>query len=177
MSVEVDIDGIMEMIKRDNIKPPEREPTFYRPVFKDRTYLHFTKLTKKQKYYIKKYGLETRVDSDGNTVVFGDLNDINCPVCNLPVEHPLLYEKHLKYSKCEDCGKKLPMHYLFELGGIPGCGCYCYDCTFKIDCYFNEAEWRKCGLECPLCMHGEYCKHSTHPLHEIFKCDLCKDYI
>ena len=177
MSINIDIDGIMEMINNGDIKPCERDPGYFRLVFKDRTYLHFKNLTKKQKYYIKKHGLETRIDSNGNTVVFGHLNDIICPICKLAIGHPLLYENHLKYSKCEKCDKKLPMHYLFELGGIPGCGCYCYDCTYEMNCYFNENEWRKCGIECPLCVHNDYCKHIEHPLHEIFNCELCKDYI
>ena len=132
-----------------------------------------SQLSGKQVYYIKKY----RLDSDGNTIVFGNFHDTYCPECKCTLKHPLMYEKHLIYSKCEDCCKKLPMHHLFELGGIPDCGCYCYDCMIKMNCCFKEAEWRKCDTKCPLCVHDEYCKHNKHFLHEIFKCGLCKDYI
>jgi hypothetical protein len=134
-------------------------------------------VSSKQDYYIKKYRLKTTMDSNGNIIVYGNFNDVVCPGCKCILSHPLSYENHLIYSKCKGCIKKFPMHFLFEFGGIQDCGCYCYDCMVDMNCCFRKDDWRKCNADCPLCRHNEYCTHSNHTLQEIFKCELCKDYI
>ena len=125
-------------------------------------------LSGKQDYYIKKYRLKTTIDSNGNTIVQGNFDDVICPECKYVLNHPIMYKKHLVYSKCEGCDKKYPMHFLFEFGGIKDCGCYCYDCMIDMNCCFIEEDWRKCNIDCPLCVHDTNCKHSTHALQEIF---------
>lgn len=155
----------------------------------DTDQLFLPNVSGKNRYYLHKYskllGLTVTTTTNQDVVVEktqsgsqGVLDEhIKCPECKEKIRHPLMYDKHINYGRCDNCNKKYPYHYLYELGGIEGLGQYCHDCCISFGCCFKKHEWNMCDIGCYICEHDEYCTHYDHSLEELYKCDLCKDYL